>query len=102
MKETAAGASWEMTAHVGLIATTTTDDILMVHDDEELCVSDYAEHAVRTAGTLRYTPLIDRSTQHHPLSAAINKRRSPERPCGTGRVLLSCVAVGGHDSATDG
>ena len=43
-----------------------------------------------------FTPLIDRGTQYHPLSAAINKRRSPERPCGTGRVLVSCVAVGGH------
>ena len=31
--------------HVVLMATSVVADILMVHDDEELCVSDYPEHA---------------------------------------------------------
>ena len=91
-----------MPEHASSMARPTADDILMVHDDEELCVSDYAEHAVRTAGTLRYTPLIDRRTHYHPVSATINKRRSPERPCGTGRMLQSCVAAAEQDSASDG
>ena len=64
--------------------------------------SDNPEHALRPPTTLRYASLIDRRTQHHPLSAAINKRRSPERPGGPESVLVSCVAVGEQDSAADG
>ena len=88
--------------HVVLMATSVVADILMVHDDDGVGVVSNPEHAVRTPVTLRYTPLIVRRTQYHPLSAAINKRRSPERPGGPESVLVSCVAVGGHDSATDG
>ena len=88
--------------HVVLMATSVVADILMVHDDDGVGVVSNPEHAVRTSVTLRYTPLIDRRTQHHPLSAAINKRRSPERPCGTGRMLRSRVAVGGHNFAAAG
>jgi len=51
---------------------------------------------------LRNAPLIDRRTQHHPLSAAINQRRSPDRLCGTGSMLLPCAAVCKQDSAADG
>ena len=68
--------------HVILMATLVVADILMVHDDDGFSVVSNPEHAVRTSVTLRYTPLIDRRTQYHPLSAPVNKRRSPERPGG--------------------
>ena len=66
------------------------------------CVSDNPEHAAGTPTTLRYASLIDRRTQHHPLSAAINKRRLPEPMEGPSSMLLPCVAVGEQDSASDG
>ena len=102
MSKMATMAKVASATHVVLMATSVVADILMLYDDDGANVVSNPEHAVRTPVTLRYTPLIDRRTQYHPLSAPINKRRSPECPCGTGRVLLSCVAVGGHDSATDG
>ena len=84
------------------MASTKTDGILAVYNDASLCVSDSPEHALRTSVTLRYTPLVDRRTQHPPLSATIDKRRSPERPWGTGCVLQPCLTVGEQDSAADG
>ena len=89
-------------AHVDLMATCVAAHILMLHDDAGVEVVRVVRDAVRTSVTLRYTPLIDRRTHYHPVSAAINNRRSPERPCGTGRMLRSRVAVGGHDFAAAG
>ena len=90
-----------MAAHVDLMATCGAAHLLMLHDDAGVDVVKVVRDAVRTSVTLRYTPLVGRRTQHHPLSAPINKRRSPERPCGTGRVLQSCVAAE-QASASDG
>ena len=59
--------------HVVLMATSVVADILMLHHDDGVGVVSNPEHAVRNSVTLRYTPLIDRSTQHHPLSAAITQ-----------------------------
>ena len=84
------------------MATTTTDNLLAVHDDAALCVSDNPQHATGTPDTLRYAPLLDRGTQHHPLSAAIKQRRSPERPWGPSSMLQPRVAVGEQDCAGDG
>ena len=73
--------------------------------------SDNPEHAAGTPETFRYTPLVDRRTQHHPLSATIDnhllsatidKRRLPEPTEGPSSMLLPCVAVGEQDSAADG
>ena len=64
--------------------------------------SDNPEHAAGTPETFRYTPLVDRGTQYHQLSAAIDERRLPEPTEGPSSVLLSCVAVGEQDSASDG
>ena len=89
-------------AHVDLMATCVAAHLLMLHDDAGVEVVRVVRDAVRTSVTLRYTLLTDRGTQHHPLSAVIDKRRSPERPCGTGRVLQPCLAVGEQDSAADG
>ena len=61
--------------HVVLMATSVVADILMLHDDAGVNVVRVVRDAVRTSVTLRYTPLIDRRTQHHPLSAPVNKRR---------------------------
>ena len=88
--------------HVVLMATSVVADILMLYDDDGVNVVSNPEHAVRTSVTFPYTPLIDRRTHHHPVSAPVNKQRSPERPCGTGRMLRSRVAVGGHDFAAAG
>ena len=102
MAKMAAMAFLATAIHADLMATSVVADILMLHDDDGVGVMRVACDAVRTSVTLRYTPLIDRGTHYHPVSAAINKRRSPERPCGTGRVLQSCVAAAEQDSASDG
>ena len=102
MAKTATMANMASATHVVLMATSVVADILMLYDDNGVGVVSNPEHAVRTPVTLRYTPLIDRRTHYHPVSAAINKRRSPERPCGTGRMLRSRVAVGGHDFSAAG
>ena len=88
--------------HASSMASSTTDHNLAVHDDEEVCVSDYPQHALRTSLKLRNALLIDRGTQHHPLSAAIDQRRSPDRPWGPSSMLLPCAAVGEQISAADG
>ena len=90
--------------HVVLMATSVVADILMLYDEDGVDVvsNPEAEHAVRTSETLSYTPLVDRRTHYHPVSATINKLRLPERPCGTGRMLQSCVAAAEQDSASDG
>ena len=64
--------------------------------------SDNPEHAAGTPETFRYTPLVDRGTQYHQLSAAIDERRLPEPTEGPSSMLLPCVAVGEQDSAADG
>ena len=102
MAKMATMAKMASATHVVLMATSVVADILMLYDDDGVNVVSNPEHAVRTPVTLRYTPLIDRRTHYHPVSAAINKRRSPERPCGTGRMLQSCVAAAEQDSASDG
>ena len=102
MSKMATMAKMASATHVVLMATSVVADIFMLHDDDGVGSMRVVCDAVRTSVTLRYTPLIDRGTQHHPLSAAVNKRRSPERPCGTGRVLQSCVAAAEQDSAADG
>ena len=102
MAKTATMAKMASATHVVLMATSVVADILMLYDDDGVNVVSNPEHAVRTSVTLRYTPLIDRRTHYHPVSATINKRRSPERPCGTGRMLQSCVAAAEQDSASDG
>ena len=45
MAKTATMAKMASATHVVLMATSVVADILMVQDDEELCVSDYPEHA---------------------------------------------------------
>ena len=102
MAKTATMTKMASATHVVLMATSVVADILMLYGDDGVNVVSNPEHAVRTPVTLRYTPLIDRRTHYHPASAAINKRRSPERPCGTGRMLQSCVAAAEQDSASDG
>ena len=82
MAKTATMAKMASATHVVLMATSVVADILMLYDEDGVNVVSNPEHAVRTPVTLRYTPLIDRRTQFHPLSAPVNKRRSPERPGG--------------------
>ena len=84
------------------MATTTTDDFHTVYDDEELCVGDYLQHATGTPGTFRYTPLVVRRTQYHPLSATINNPSDSEHTGGTQSIVLSADGVGEQDSAADG
>ena len=102
MSKMATMAKMASATHVVLMATSVVADILMLYDDDGVNVVSNPEHAVRTPVTLRYTPLIGRGTHYHPVSAATDKQRSPERPCGTGRMLQSCVAAAEQDSASDG
>ena len=102
MAKTATMAKMASATHVVLMATSVVADILMLHDDDGVDVMSNPEHAVRTSVTLRYTPLIDRRTQHHPLSATIDERRLPEPTEGPSSMLLPCPAAGEQDSAADG
>ena len=102
MSKMATMAKMASATHVVLMATSVVADILMLYGDDGVNVVSNPEHAVRTSVTLRYMPLVGRRTQHHPLSAAINQRRSTDRPCGTGSMLLPCAAVCKQNSAADG
>ena len=102
MSKMATMAKMASATHVVLMATSVVADILMLYDEDGVDFKRVVMDAVRTPVTLRYTPLVDRRTHYHPVSAPVNKRRSPERPCGTGRMLQSCVAAAEQDSASDG
>ena len=100
--ETLASASWAMPEHASSMARPTADDILMVHDDEEVGVDERHCDAARTLQHAAHRRIVDRRTQYHPLSAAIDNRRSAERHAGTGSIVLPAVGVGEQDSAADG
>ena len=69
MSKMATMAKMASATHVVLMATSVVADILMLYDDDGVNVVSNPEHAVRTPVTLRYTPLIDRRTHYHPVSA---------------------------------
>ena len=58
--------------------------------------------AARTLQHAAHRRIVDRGTQYHPLSAAIDNRRSAERHAGTGSIVLPAVGVGEHDLAGGG
>ena len=91
-----------MPEHASSMARPTADDILMVHDDEEVGVDERPCDAARTLQHAAHRRIVDRGTQYHPLSAAIDNRRSAERHAGTGSIVLPAVGVGEQDSAADG
>ena len=74
----------------------------MVHDDEEVGVDERRCDAARTLQHAAHRRIVDRRTQYHPLSAAIDNRRSAERHAGPSSMLQPGVAVGEQDSAADG
>ena len=91
-----------MPEHTSSMARPTADDFLMVHGDEEVGVD---ERRCDAAGTLQHAAhrrIVDRGTQYHPLSAAIDNRRSAERHAGPSSIVLPAVGVGKHDLAGGG
>ena len=63
------------------------------YDDEELLHRQQprACHiATGTPGTFRYTPLVDRRTQYHPLSAAVNKHSGIALASGVLAPIVTC------------
>ena len=97
--ETLASASWAMPEHASSMARPTADNILMVHDDEEVGVDERRCDAARTLQHAAHRRIVDRRTQYHPLSAAINNRASHGTNGGTGSIVQSAVAHAEHDSA---
>ena len=79
MKEMAAGASWAMAAHVGLIATTTTDDILMVYGDNGVGVRKTLCDARRYRQTIvvRETICLRSYAGHTQMGKKQNNRYNP-------------------------
>ena len=79
----------------------------MVYDDGDEGVFETQRDAPRTSLWPVCTRpsglgVLDRRTQHHPLSAAINNPTVCKAQEGTGSIVLVAVAVGEHDSAADG
>ena len=99
MAERAAWALWAMAAHVGSMATSTTDGQLMVYDDGAEDVLLVVRDAPRMSLCVPDRRVLDRGTQHHPLSAAVNNRTSHGTHGGTGSIVLVAVAHAEHDSA---
>ena len=91
-----------MAAQVGSMATSTTDGQLMVYDDGAEDVLSVVRDAPRTSLCVPDRRVLDRGTQHHPLSAAVNNPTVCKAQEGTGSIVLVAVAVGEHDSAVDG
>ena len=56
-----------MTAHVGSMASTTTDGIHMVYDDDAESIFETQQTCVRTLQALAVHGMLDRRTQYHPL-----------------------------------
>ena len=65
------------------MASTTTDGILMVYDDQAESVFETQQTCVRTLQALAVDGMLDRRTQYHPLSAAVANRSIRKRHCGT-------------------
>ena len=104
---TAAGTLWVRPEHVGSMATTTTDDILMVYGDGAEGVVRVVRDAAGTRTRVADRRMIDRRTQHHPLSAAIDNRRSGRQPsamphAGPSSIVRAADGVGERDSSADG
>ena len=95
-------ANMASATHVVLMATSVVADVLMLYDEDGVDVERVVIDAAGTRMRLADLQMLDGRTHHHPVSAPVNKRRSPERPCGTGRMLQSCVAAAEQDSASDG
>ena len=71
MKVTAAGTLWVRPEHVGSMATTTTDDILMVYGDGAEGVFETQQTCVRTSQALAVHGMLDGRTQATCLSAPV-------------------------------
>ena len=91
-----------MAAHVGSMATSTTDGELMVYDDAAEGVNETQQTCVWTQQALPVHGMLDRRTQQHPLSATINNPSDSEHAAGPQRIVLSADGVGEQDSAADG
>ena len=104
MAKMATMAKMASATHVVLMATSVVADILMLYDDDGVNVVSNPEHAVRTSVTLRYsyTPLIDRRTHHHPVSAPVNNLKVSSTKAGPSSIVLPCAAAAEQDSASDG
>ena len=102
MAKTATMANMASATHVVLMATSVVADILMLHDDDGVGATRVVCDAVRTSVTLRYTPLIDRRTHYHPVSATINNPTLSSAQGGPNGIVLPCVAAAEQDSASDG
>ena len=76
MKVTAAGTLWVRPEHVGSMATTTTDDILMVYGDgaEGVFETQHQQTCVRTSQALTVRGMLGGGTQCMCVSAAIEQR----------------------------
>ena len=102
MSKMATMAKMASATHVVLMATSVVADILMLYDEDGVNVVSNPEHAERTSVTLRYTPLIDGGTHHHPVSAAVNDPKLSSAQGGPNGIALPCVAAAEQDSASDG
>ena len=71
MKERAVWALWVMAAHVGSMATSTTDDILMVYGDGAEGVFETQQTCVRPSQAMAVHGMLDGGTQATCLSAAV-------------------------------
>ena len=84
------------------MASTTTDGILMVYDYDAEGVFETQQTCVRPSQALAVDGMLDRRTQYHPLSAAINNPSDSEHAVGPQRIVLAADGVGEQDSAADG
>ena len=91
-----------MPEHASSMARPTADDHLTVDGDANVVVGAELRHAAGTLHHAAHRRIVDRRTQYHPLSAAIDNRRSAERHAGPSSIVLPGVAVGEQDSAADG
>ena len=71
MKVTAAGTLWVRPEHVGSMATTTTDNILMVYGDGAEGVFETQQTCVRTSQALPVRRMLGDRTQCMCVSAII-------------------------------
>ena len=84
------------------MATTTTDDILMVYGDGAEGVVRVMRDAAGTRTRVADRRMIDRRTQHHALSAAINTRMVCGMRAGPSSIVRAADGVGERDSSADG
>ena len=102
MKVTAAGTLWVRPEHVGSMATTTTDDILAVHDDAAVGAVAMPLIPAMAVQGIGQEQTGAGGTQCMPLSAANTCLQYHHAVRAYGRVKLVTRSVGERDSSADG